>query len=180
MHMFFLLTGLFLITFADSIDAHNKDLRELAVKILSYEKRVDTLVEQKKTLKEGAELEATLSEISELQRELVAIRKSRRILREHIEKNHPKEELMEDLSLLKDYEGGNKKKQGDPAIDSKLDDMIQKLRTQYARTDRAHSRDTLKADEEIEKQLANKKRDLQRESKDDYIKENIKSKLEIE
>lgn len=174
--MSFLITG-FLMASAEPIALHNKQFKELTVKILSYEKRVDTLVAQKKAQKEGRELEAILSEITELQRELVSIRKSRRVLREHIEKNHPKEELMDDLSLLKDYDGGSRK-QSDPALDTRLDSMIQKLRSQYARTDRAHGDPT--ADEEIELQLSKRKKDLQRESKDDYIKENIKNKLEVD
>lgn len=164
---------------AEPIALHNKEYKELAAKILAYEKRVDILIKQKEDTKEGPDLENILTEISDLQKGLVGIKKRRRELREHVTKNHPKEEILDDLSILKDAESSRSKKGSDPAMDARLDDMLKKLRAQYNRSASEDDEDYTVEQQAVEDELNRKKKNVQKENKDQYIRENIKTKLKV-
>ncbi|MCB9072550.1 MAG: hypothetical protein H6623_02935 [Bdellovibrionaceae bacterium] len=171
-----------LVTFADPIAVHNQEFREVSRKITVYEIRVKELIDKKGKLKAGPELEDVLTEIADLQKELVGIKKKRRLIREHIDKEHPREELMGDLSVLKDVESEKTAKTGgkaDPGVDSRLDTLLAELRKQYARTNRSDQEDYQGAQEELVQERIKHKRTIQQEDKDEYIKENLKSTLEI-
>ncbi|MCC6137813.1 MAG: hypothetical protein IT287_04225, partial [Bdellovibrionaceae bacterium] len=117
-------------------------------------------------------------EISDLQKELVGVKKKRRELRDHVTKSHSKEELLEDLSILKDTEQ-NKGKKADPNIDARLDDMLKQLRSQYVRSDSNVEVDYSEEQKAVEEKLSKKRKNVQKEAKDEYIKENIKNKLKV-
>lgn len=164
---------------ADPIAQHNKEAREMAAKITAYEKRIDDLVAKKKDEKDGPELENILDEISDIQKELVGIKKNRRLLREHITKYHPSDEVLGDLDVLKDMESlKNRSKSADPAIDARLDEMLVKLQNQYKRTIKDKEDYTVEQ-KAIEEELKKKNTNVQKATKDDYIKENIKTKLQV-
>jgi hypothetical protein len=165
---------------AEPIEVHMKEMRTLTGKLAGYEQRVAELVEEKKKKKDGAGLEEVLTEISELQKELVGVKKKRRILREHIMKEHEKEELLEDLSLLKDGEVLKANAKKDPDVDARLDSLLATLRKQYARTNRTEQDDYLEAQKDLEKELKNKKKKIKQEDKEEYIKENIKTELKVD
>lgn len=164
---------------AEPIAQHNKAAREMAAKITAYEKRVDDLVARKKEEKDGPELENILTEISDIQKELVGIKKKRRQLREHITKFHPKEELLEDLDVLKDMENvKNRSKTADPAVDARLDILMTKLQAQYKRTIKDKEDYTVEQ-QAIEEELRKKANSANKSNKDEYIKDNIKTKLKV-
>lgn len=164
------------LSISEPIGLHNNEMKQLIVKILSYEKRVETLVAQKSKLKAGRDLDGVILEISELQKELIALRGQRQKLRDHMLESHPKEELLDDLSVLKNYEDPSRRVK-EPGVDERLDSMIQKLRAQYVRTDHTYGTQ-LAPDESLE--FHRKKKDLGKEVKEDYIKENIKDQLKID
>lgn len=167
---------------AGPIEAHNKEYKELAGKILAYEKRVEDLVAQKANTKEGPDLENILNDISDLQKELVGIKKKRRELRDHVTTTHPKNEILDDLSILKDAESAKgKTSSNDPALDKKLDDMLKRLRAQYKRSAKEDDSDEYVMDQEevIEAELTKKKKNVHKAAKDEYIRENIKTKLKV-
>lgn len=164
---------------ADPIAQHNKESREMAAKITAYEKRIDDLVAKKKDEKDGPELEEILNDISDIQKELVGIKKKRRQLREHITKYHPGDEVLGDLDVLKDMENvKHRSKSADPAIDTRLDAMMTKLQAQYKRTIKDKEDYTVEQ-KAIEEELNKKATNVQKATKDEYIKENIKTKLKI-
>lgn len=165
---------------AGPIAAHNKAYKELAGKILAYEKRVQELVVLKTSTKEGPELENILTEIADLQKELVGIKRKRRELRDHVTSTHPKEEILEDLSILKDAESSKPKTaSANPEVDKKLDEMLTKLRAQYVRSAKEDEEDYSVEQQVVEDALNKKKKTVQKEAKDEYIRENIKSTLKV-
>lgn len=177
--MMFCITFFSILSLAEPIARHNMDYKEFAAKIAAYEKRVEVLVKQKQDAQEGPDLENILDEISELQKELVGVKKKRRQLRDHVTKNHSREELLEDLSILKDTER-KKGQKADPGVDLRLDEMLKKLRTQYARSDRSLEVDYSEEQKSVEDALNKKRKNVEKEMKDDYIKENIKNKLKVD
>ncbi len=151
----------------------------MGAKITAYEKRIDDLVARKKDEKDGPELENILDEISDLQKELVGIKKKRRQLREHITKYHPGDEVLGDLDVLKDMENvKHRAKSADPAIDARLDAMLVKLQAQYKRTIKEKEDYTVEQ-KAFEEALNKKNTNVQKATKDEYIKENIKTKLKV-
>lgn len=177
--MIFFICFITLFSKAEPIAKHNQEYKDYAAKITVYEKRVEELVQQKKETKEGPDLENILDEISELQKELVGVKKKRRQLREHVAKSHSKEELLGDLSILKDTEQ-NKGSKTDTAIDGRLDEMLEKLRAQYFRSDRSVEVDYSEEQKDVQATLNKKRKNVQKETKDEYIKENIKNKLKVQ
>lgn len=167
-------------SWAGPIAAHNKTYKELAGKILAYEKRVEDLVAQKANAKEGPDLENILTEIADLQKELVGIKRKRRELRDHVTSTHPKEEILDDLSILKDAESNKPKSaNANPEVDQKLDEMLKKLRAQYARSAQEDEDDFSMEQQAVEDELNKKKKNVQKAAKDEYIRENIKTKLKV-
>lgn len=169
---------LVLFVHGDPIELHNKKNKELATKIIAYEKRVEALVAQKMKVKEGPALDNLLNDISEIQKDLVGIRKSRRQLQEHVQSKHPSDELLEDLSILKEHDH-KKTKKSETQIDSRLDEMLVKLRAQYARTDKTQDLDTSEEEQALDISLDNKKKNIEKEFKDEYMNEGIKTKLKV-
>lgn len=176
----FFIVSLWLVSVgADPIAQHNQESREMAAKITAYEKRIEDLVARKKDEKDGPELENVLTEIADIQKELVGIKKKRRQLREHITKFHPRDEVLDDLDILKDMETvKHRTKVADPAVDARLDALMTKLQAQYKRTIKDKEDYTVEQ-KALEEQFKKKTGNVQKATKDEYIKENIKSKLEV-
>lgn len=167
------------IGFAENMDVHTIENKEITVRLVTYEKRLQELIVQKDAKKDEAELDEILSEIADIQKDLVHLRKQRRQLREHVTKKHPNEELMEDLNILKDSESKAAKK-GDPALDARLDALLLKLRQQYGRTARYRDNDFSDEKKKLDLELQKKRKTIDKEHKDAYIKESIKTQLKVE
>jgi hypothetical protein len=131
MSSFFIQGILILSAWGAPIESHQKEIAEIAQKTVKYERRIADLQKRKMQAREGEELEGVLNEIGDVHKELLALRRERGNLKQHLLEEHPESNLVYDANLHKTF---NKQK-SDVAnpLDERLDQLLNLMQTQYAK-----------------------------------------------
>lgn len=125
--MFFLKAGLVLSAWSAPLAEHEKQIADINHKTEQFEVRIKDLNERKAQAREGDELEGVITEITNVHKEILSLRKERNALKEHLAKDHPDSNLLFEKSLHKSFD----KKQDRGPLDDKLDSMIKLMQSQY-------------------------------------------------
>ncbi len=177
---------------AEKIAIHKQAMSEMVVETDQHEKRIKELLELKAETQDGPSLENIVSEIADLQKKLLDLKRRKTLLSEHLKAQHSGEDLIEIMPLMKDTQ----KKTAEPKslhakkpaqvdiLDQRLDGLLKKLQQQYSRTVKDHEELTMKASAnrgEIVIDLKDKlkKKEITQEDKDKYLKESIKTKMQV-
>ncbi len=166
---------------AEPIQVHKTQMQEIAKKIIEYQIRLEELKEKKESTPEGPQLEEVLSEIADMHRELVVVKKRRETLREHLRHVHSKEEVVSDLSFFKQTEK-RKDEKPDEEVDRKLDQLLKLVQTQYARTlseDFKVSQE-LQTEQDVRRKLKEQRVKVHKADKKRYIREGIDTTIKAE
>lgn len=164
---------------AGSVADHKSTLKDLHIKLTSYEYQLGQLQKKKGELRPGDGLEEVILRITDLHREILTIKKQRKKMRSHLVDEHPESDLAYDVSLYKDYKkkrGNNKPK---TPLDEKLDRLLISVQSQYGEMM------TYKAVSESEMQplqvdFSKAKAKAKKNKRKKYIQDRMKLELEVE
>lgn len=169
--------------FAETLQVHKQQMQALATKMAEFDVRLEELKEKKMKTPEGEALEEVLSEITDIHKELLLIKKKREAVRAHIRKEHPKDESFSDLSFYKQSEVKNKKDdKPDVNVDKKLDELLSLVQSQYVRTlseDFNVSQD-LQTESDVKKRLKEQRAEVHKTDKKKYIREGVEATIKAE
>lgn len=175
--VFFAVSWLSVSSFAEPMNAHKVKIQEYATKTIGYEKRILELQERKQKTAEGEALEEVLSEIADIHKELLTLRQKKNALKEHLRNEHPEEDMLTDLNLFREKAKPKpKKSSGMDPLDKKLDEVLNLMQKQYART----LGESMKYREEFELENAAKRPEAPEDKKEKYIREKVKTELKVQ
>lgn len=168
---------------AEPLQIHKQQMQTFGQKMMEFEVRLNELKEKKEQTPEGEHLEEILSEITDIHKELLNIKKKREDVRQHIRKEHPKEETFADLSFYKQTTVKSKKdKKPDVQLDRKLDELLRLVQSQYVRTlseDFKVSKE-IQTEEDVRKKLKEQRLKVKKADKKKYIREEVESAVKVE
>lgn len=168
---------------AEPLQVHKQQMQDYGQKMMEFEVRLNELKEKKTYTPEGEHLEEILSEIADIHKELLNLKKKREDVRQHIRKEHPKEETFADLSFYKQTNiKGKKEEKPDVEIDRKLDELLRLVQSQYVRTlseDFKVSKE-LQTEEDVRKKLKEQRLKVRKADKKKYIREEVESAVKVE
>lgn len=171
------------ISFAAPLEEHRQQMQTYAKQIMEHEVRLEELKKKKEKSQEGEYQEEILSEIADLHKELLTIKKNRETVRVHIRKEHPKEDSFADLSFYKQSDPkGSAKQKTDLQVEKKLDELLSLVQSQYARTlseDFKISKD-IQTEEDVRKKLKEQRVKVIRSNKKKYIRDEIDTTIKAE
>ncbi|MBY0383801.1 hypothetical protein K2X05_01470 [bacterium] len=180
-----LLSVLFIFKFSSAapLEEHRQQMQTYAKQIMEHEVRLAELKKKKEKSQEGEYQEEILSEIADLHKELLSIKKNRESVRIHIRKEHPKEDSFADLSFYKQTDPKNPaNKKADVQVDKKLDELLSLVQSQYARTlseDFKISKD-IQTEEDVRRRLKEQRVKVIRSNKKKYIRDEIETTIKAE
>lgn len=122
-----------LLGFSLTEDGHKRDLKGFHQKLHGYEVRMDELKKRKFELRPGDELDDVLTEIADLHRETLNIKKRKRELKAHLKEKHPTSDLSYDIGLYRQTGFARKRKKAEGPLDKRLDSLLVTLQTQYSK-----------------------------------------------
>jgi len=180
--------------FADKLEVHKAAMSEYIKLLGQYELRLEKLREKKDKAVEGPELDDILTDIATLHKDILNVRHKKTLLFEHLQKMHAGEDLISEIEILRqekaakvpEKEKGNKGKMMDDAFDKRLDGLISRVQTQYARTikDRPapnSKKATAKSlSESMIEDKPKKMKPTEQLEKDEYLKEKTKAVIKVE
>ena len=165
---------------AAPLEEHRQQMQAYSKQIMEHEVRLAELKKKKEKSQEGEYQEEILSEIADLHKELLVIKKNRETVRIHIRKEHPKEDSFADLSFYKQTDPKNPASQKtDAQVDKKLDELLSLVQSQYARTlseDFKVSKD-LQTEEDVRRKLKEQRVKVIRSNKKKYIRDEIETTI---
>lgn len=168
---------------AETLQHHKKQMQMFTTKMTEFEVRLEELKEKKTKTPEGEQLEEVLSEIADIHKELLLIKKNREDVRVHVRQAHPQDEIFSDLSFYKQSESKNKKdEKPDIEVDKKLDALLSLVQSQYVRTlseDFKVSQE-LQTESDVKKRLKEQRAEVHKADKKKYIREGVESTIKAE
>ncbi len=168
---------------AEPLAIHKQQMQTFGQSMMEFEVRLNELKEKKEQTPDGEPLEEILSEIADIHKELLNIKKKREDVRQHIRKEHPKEETFSDLSFYKQTTIKSKKDQKpDIQLDRKLDELLRLVQSQYVRTlseDFKVSKE-LQTEEDVRKKLKEQRVKVRKADKKRYIREEVESAVKVD
>ena len=166
---------------AEPIQTHKTQMLEIAKKIIEFEIRLEELKVKKEGTPEGTQLEEVLSEIADMHRELVNVKQRRELVREHLRKEHSKEEVVSDLSFFKEA-GKRKGEKPDEEVDRKLDQLLTLVQSQYVRTlsEEFKVSQELQTEQDVRRKLKEQRVKVHKADKKRYIREGIDTTIKAE
>jgi hypothetical protein len=168
---------------ADSLPQHKQQMQTIANQMVEFEVRLEELKEKKTKTPDGPELEEILSEITDIHKELVAIKQKREKIRTHVRKEHPQQDIFSDLSFYKQNEKSKgKDEKPDVQLEKKLDELLKLVQSQYVRTlseDFKISKE-IQTEDDVRKKLKEKRAEVIKADKKKYIREGIDTTIKAE
>ncbi len=181
--MIHLLLLCFNLIHAETLQHHKQQMQLFGTKMTEFEVRLEELKDKKTNTPEGEQLEEVLSEIADIHKELLLVKKNREGVRIHIRKAHPQDEIFSDLSFYKQTETKNKKdEKSDVEVDKKLDALLSLVQSQYVRTlseDFKVSQE-LQTESDVKKRLKEQRAQVHKADKKKYIREGVESTIKAE
>lgn len=168
---------------ADTLQNHKQQMQVLGQKMMEYEIRLDELKNKKEKTPDGEALEEILSEIADIHKELLTMKKNREGVLAHIHKEHPQEESYSDLSFYKQTKLKDKKSEKpDVQLDKKLDDLLRLVQSQYSRTlsEDFKVSESIQTEEDVRKKLREQRTQINRANKKKYLREEVGNTLKPE
>lgn len=173
----------FKLALAAPLEEHRQQMQIYAKKMMEHEVRLEELKKKKEKSQEGEYQEEILSEIADLHKELLALKKNRESVRVHIRKEHPKEDTFADLSFFKQTDPkGLTAQKTDAQVEKKLDELLSLVQSQYARTlseDFKVSKD-IQTEEDVRKRLKEQRVKVIRSNKKKYIRDEIETTIKAD
>lgn len=169
--------------FAESMDQHRTEIKQIQERTVEGEARIEELKIKKTKSEEGPELEEVLGELADLHKELLILRKRKNLLLEHLAKEHTPTEYMADLGPMKKDSPDSAAK-----IDVRLDSLLSKIESQYERTIKERkglfkSKLPVLTSDVTEEDLSGPatpaKKPIKQEDKDRYLKEKAKARIKV-
>jgi uncharacterized protein (DUF342 family) len=117
--------------YAAELDVHRAEIAEIGKKTNKFERRIADLQKRKMQAREGEELEAVLTEIGDVHKELLGLRSERTLLKQHLLTEHPDNNLIYDPTLYKTFD--KKTNAQKTPLDDRLDELLNLMQTQYAK-----------------------------------------------
>lgn len=167
---------------AEPIEVHKQEVTAISKKTEKFERKIKELQERKKQAREGEELEAVLTNISNVHKELLGLRRDRNALKEHLLQEHPDSNLLFESSLHRSFDKRTSDKKG--PLDDKLDSLLALMQTQYGKYI-THEKEAPAA--KIQKGIQNPSPEetstpkplTKEELKDQYMREKIKTEMKV-
>lgn len=174
---------LFKLALAAPLEEHRQQMQAYAKQIMEHEVRLEELKKKKEKSQEGEYQEEILSEIADIHKELLIVKKNRESVRIHIRKEHPKEDSFADLSFYKQMDPKNSTNQKkDLEVEKKLNELLSLIQSQYARTlseDFKISKD-IQTEEDVRKKLKEQRVKVIRSNKKKYIRDEIETTIKTD
>lgn len=181
--------------YADKMEVHRDTMKSIFDDLDKYEKRMNELKALKSETGDGATLDAIVSEIADIHKKLLDVRKRKTLLADHLKLAHPGTDLISEMAMRRSPEekkpalpGGAKGKtalkvnEKNDNLEQRLDALLKQVQSQYARTAKDREIKMSAKDETmvIDVEREKRKRQILQEDKDKYLQETMRSKIKVD